>query len=674
MISFFRNNRRGLVGFILVGLCVLLMLPFGSEFFGKGSGLSYVAKVGDREISAKSYYAELSRVDNMLRQQFGEQYEMLASMINIKQRVLDDLVDRELLDILSDQLGFEVGLRHIEQYASTLPMFAGGVDRKSFEAFLRMQGLTENEFESKVRDQIREEQVSSLFDIATNLPEEESRIRFMLSKPEVSLLYAKISPDPKSLPVPNEDEIKRYYDSNSGQFFSPLESYPLIVRFPVSAFYSRVIVHEEEIMDAYKNRSREFTVPAEARLQKIWFPKAGTGVSSIFDGERKDKDDALDTEKVRTLVEYVRSQIETNPETIRNIAVESGGFFSEDESMQVIDNMPRDIRLALDGLSIGMVSPVIESDDQFQVLRVLEKRDSFVKPIEEVRTLLEDSIRREVGPEFAQIAAEDFMARVLGKEKDKQEGAIRTESDNMKSDGVAVEFIDSEVPISLQGGSTYVPSAIIPDILEMPEGALRVFRDGGTPVLVFIKKVVPASPKPVDEVRDVIVEVLKSKELEKKAGDLAKSVIDKISPMYQDGHISVTEDNISSLESEFGISFTQLKSLEKDSIALPFATDPTEKQRLMAELFTKGLLSRPYKGSDGAIYVAALSKFVFMDIVESDNLNVKNKEDESAGKSKNALSSFMASERSRIKNNIRQVLLTRLKLENNVQINTDYLN
>lgn len=673
MISFFRSNRRGLVGFILVGLCALPMLPFGADYINQASSPSYIARISGqgistREISAKTYFSELQRVDSMIRAQFGEQYDMFAGMINIKQRVLDDLLDRELLDILADSLGLAVGTRHVEQYASTLPIFSAGVSRRNFEDFLKSQGMSEAEFEGKVRDQIMEEQVNSLFDVASVLPEEEYKKRYSLTKANIEISYAEVKPDAASISQPTSEEVRSYYDANIKQFYTSPATYPLVVRFPVSSFSDRVSVHDEEVVDAYRARIKEFTVPGRARLQRVWFQKSDSELDSILDPSSEAAGIDRNVETIKTLAQFVRSEVEKSPDQIGEIARKNGANYAEDSEMQLLDSMDAAQRDAVNSLSVGDISSVIETDDMFQIVRLLESQPSHVKPLSEVRAGLESDIKRQVAPEFARIAAEDFLANILKVGSDKQEDELRRLVDVAKSGESSIEFVESSIPLKLEDGAGIVPASALSDVMSMPQGAIRLFEDGETPILVFIRNVDEAKPKSFEEVEASIVEILQKTAMENKANTMAEEIINKLRTSFSSDS-SISKTLAREIEDSYKLEFKTASAIGPESVDMSFLSNPADKQIFVAELMTDGFLGKPYKSSEGKVYIAILSDMS----LAAANIGEPAGSAGGSNPGEMPLDAFISSEKIRVKGALRSMLLGRLKSELVIDVNQEYL-
>jgi len=650
MISFFRKHRKGVVGAFIVSVCAVLMLPFGADYFAAPKMVRYVAKVGEVEIPINVFYKENQRVESMFRQQFGEQYENFASMINIKQRVLDDLVDREVLAQSFDKMGLRVGLNQIEQYASTLPMFASGVDRSSFEMFLKAQGLSEREFESKVREQIIEDQLTSILELSGVLTDQELEKRYQASQAKLGVSYVEVVAPQSSISKPTEEEMRVYYDSNSSLFFSSREVMPLILRFPVSSYESQVVVHKEDLEDAYNNKLAEFKIPSTARLQILSFSKSKKGVEELFSEEDKlnNKDQASE-ETLKILAESVREEVMNNAQSFKDIGRSKGALYQEDDKLRSLDGLEAVVRNKIDMLKEGEISEVVETPDSYQIIKILELIPSRIRPIEEVSQDLEREVRQAIAPEFALIAAEELMSKVLQKTGDERESEIRR-----LIAGTGIEKIETESPFSTSSSSTYLPEKEMSEVVGSGKNVIKLFQDKATPVLVFIKEVKEPALKSFDEVKDGISQVLTEKAKNEKSTQLAKEFIEKIKGKSP-------AERFIELKNLAEINDFKLVNLEPSTaelVKLPFVFNPQEKVDIFAQLSAEKFIGEPYSGGDGKIYLIGMSG------VESSTITPDSAD----------WLAFSKKERDAAKERTRSILLTRLKMSTSVEVRPEVLN
>lgn len=144
---------------------------------------------------------------------------------------------------------------------------------------------------------------------------------------------------------------------------------------------SKVSVSEPEIGDRYREHIAEYTEPAKVRLREIVVKFEAT--NEVDQGQ-----------KARRLLQEIRQGADfaevarMHSESSSREAGGDLGFFEKGELTDALEK-------AAFALSPGEVSDVIRMESAFYILRVEEKVEEKVKPIEEVRSEVADSIFQE---------------------------------------------------------------------------------------------------------------------------------------------------------------------------------------------------------------------------------------------------------------------------------------
>jgi hypothetical protein len=531
MITFFRKHRKGVVGAFIVGLCAVLMLPFGFEYFGGPSVKTYVAKVGSEEIPVRSYINEVRRTEALYRSQFGEQYEALAGILNIRERVLDDIIDRTLLSQLYSKTGIAVSFSQVEKYAMGLPIFEGGADRATFESFLKNTGMSESEFEQKIKEQLMEDSVGSLLEMSAVVSTDELQKRYSLVKTRIGVSYSKVTPSAElieTLSVP-EERMQAYYEENKTGFYSDALYYPLLPRFPPSSFFSKVMIHEEDVVDLYRRK-----------------------------------------------------------------------FHGTDTSL------------------------------------------------EEVRADLEKELKESIAPEYAKVAAEEFISKLI-------QGSDRERMDRIReitSRDSSIELLEPEDPVSMRTEVSYLSRDLQSEILQMKRGGVRLFFDGSTPVVVFMKDITDPSQRPFHEVKGDIERILKDELINAKSKEIASGIIDDLKESDSDNFFSTFTARVKMA----GLKVEDIAPETIQKISIPFISNPQDTQTFVSTLIEKQIIDEPYLSLDGNYYILSLRS------VETPQEPAEEE-----------LRTFFQEEKSFSKGRGFQTLLTKLKMGTDITVNHEFL-
>ena len=583
MISFFRKNRRGVVGTFIVGMCALLMLPFGLDYFGRGSSSdTSVATVGGQEISARDYDRALYGVRARMKQQFGENYPQIAAMLNLKQKVLDDMINDVILDKFYSKSGFAIGLGHIESYIRSLPIFKDGVSREKFSGLLKAQGISEREFERDVSKTLMHDQLEDIFLLGGTLSAEELRERYKRIKQELVVSYGKVVATSKA-PEVTDEEIKKYFAEHEKSFMTAKEFQVQFLKFPAEAFSSKVSVQEEDLQDAYRKYENEFLVKGRVILEQLTFNRKAPDFLSEGGKEQ---------ENLGILVKATRDEIFSKPDSFKQFGSSKGGIYSLDSKEKSLDELPKDIQKALKNLKEGEVSEVIETEGAYYIVRPKLLVQSSVKPFAEVKVELEKLVRRDLAPDIAMSFAQEAKDKLIGKDKE-----LVVEDMKKRAVGSGLEFSE------LKGPASSFPKNRFEAFSSKMQGDMGVVEEGGASILFHISEVTQPRAKLIDEVKVEIKQYL----VKEKEAENSKQAARELLVAARHAGDKVTYAGFMELAKKKNISLTEAKgSLSK--IQLPFLVDEEMKSKVLSQVVSVGIAREPLEGADGSVYVMVLKR------------------------------------------------------------------
>lgn len=584
MITFFRKNKRGIVGTLMVGMCVVLMLPFGVEYFGNDATLSQatVAEVGGSEISALSYDRSLYQFQSMLKKQFGENYDKIAGMINVKQKILDDLINKKVIQDVLQKSEFVAGVSHVEAYIRNLPIFSGAVSRETFSSFLKAQGLTEQQFKKEIEEAIIFDQFENIFRLAASYSPSELEKRYTKSQQKVILSYARVR-STKAQPEVKEEEITSYYESNKQRFTTDKTFKLRVLSIPYSLFESKVVIHEDDYNDAYQRHKREFIVPQRAKLEILSFQKKAPDFLEDTGAPK------IDFEK---LAQATYQEVIKNPASFSEIAKSKGASYRKDEELKETSVLAKEIRNKLQSLSANSVSEVIETAGDYTIVKVIEIQQEAVKPLSEVKSEVEKHIKKDLAPEFALVRADQIKAEVLSLDASK----VIEFLENLKTK----ESFSLEV---LQANETQLPEHMYEAISASTEGSSVVISREDAIELVYVEQVKAPQQKDLALVSDEIKRTLVSTKQKEQSLALAKEIL----VSAKNVGTFVTYQGFKELIKKYNLEMSDVEG-SIGQLKVPFLSPDATTSMLISEIVMHGTHRNPVEGMDGEVYIFVLKE------------------------------------------------------------------
>ena len=147
----------------------------------------------------------------------------------------------------------------------------------------------------------------------------------------------------------------------------------------------RVKVSPRLIRETYDARADQYRTDAKMRLSMIMLNKGDT---------------ARDAEVKRTEAEKILEQLKSG-EDFAEIAKASSEGIKASEGGDMGWNKPEDLRselaAAVANLKPGEISGIVETDEEWYILKLVDQKDAGMVPFEEVRKAIEDELKQQEG-------------------------------------------------------------------------------------------------------------------------------------------------------------------------------------------------------------------------------------------------------------------------------------
>lgn len=211
-----KNSKHWLV------LTIVAVAAFGMAFFfgssqNKEKLTSWAAKVDGQTISFNAFNNVYSMQINKFRSQFPDLDEKFLKNLNLKQRVLSNLVTNKLLAITSEMNGFIVSDEELKDKIITTSIFQkdGTFSLDYYKGFLAYSGYSSSEFEKSLREDLLSSKFRDLINATVVVSDDEYQLSFLLDKEKINLKYSEFNLDPKLYEI-DEAMVKSFLTSDAG--------------------------------------------------------------------------------------------------------------------------------------------------------------------------------------------------------------------------------------------------------------------------------------------------------------------------------------------------------------------------------------------------------------------------------------------------------------------------
>ena len=406
MLDFVRNNRR-----LMLLLLLLLVFPsfvfFGVESYSRFMDSSHdAAKVDGRVIT-------LQEVDNVVRDQserarqvLGERYNALdfegprarqAALDQlILQRVVANEVSREHLTASDEQV--REAIMAIPAVAQLPRKQNGAIDDKAYVQLLASQGMTPEQFDSRIRFDLATQQLgssvaataflpNSLIDRLIAVRDQQRQVQPLVLKP--ADYTAKVNPDAAAL--------KTYYESHQAAFSLPEQAKVEYVVLSGEALAAAQTITPDQVKSYYDSNVARFRTEEQRRASHIL-------IAAPKDAPAAQRQAAK--EKATKLLDELRKHPDTFADVARKESQDPGsaqkggdlGFMGKGALVKPFED-------AMFALKEGQISDVVETDYGYHIIKLTGIQPAATKPLEEVRPELEAELRKQLaGKQYAEQA------------------------------------------------------------------------------------------------------------------------------------------------------------------------------------------------------------------------------------------------------------------------------
>ncbi len=535
MLDTLRKKKNSIFGFVIIGFCSLLMVPFGLDMIRTGGADTDSVRVDDMSFTMKDYYRRLNRWQNVFRQQLGQNYEMAKGQLNIEQRVVDEIVNGALLDKLTESLGLAASMSQIKNQIASHPFFQGELTKANYETFLQVQGLSGVGLEQQTAKEIIGRQLTSILSDLNTPTDAELKSIYLDSERTASFRVLKFQPSAFAAEVNKEDEeaLKAYFTDNAELYRKPRAVRYAFIPFKASDFQPKVDVTEDDIIEQYESEKHNLFEAPQVRLRKLVLNKAPAETSSaleeIVTGDATTESAAQkDANKaIKERAEELRARLDSGDD-FAALAKE----FSEDAETKssggdigwvrynVLENTVRQVASAK---AVGEHSEVIDSPDSFQLVYVEEKKERRQKTLDEVRGVIKAKLQIDYAPEYGGAAAEEVYQLVEKNREPSSEDLSKLAGEK------GYEVVTTEGFLSRIAASTKYPRALTAKALELSAGDTETLSLGDDSYVLRILEVKDSYIPEFEEVKTQITSdyVLKQSSVlaDKKANEILEKYI-----------------------------------------------------------------------------------------------------------------------------------------------------
>jgi peptidyl-prolyl cis-trans isomerase D len=367
MLEVIRAHSKGWLAKLILTLITVPFALFGIDAYLKDAGAgASVAKVDGATISIQEYRNAMQSLRDRLQKENPKDIGALDSP-EVKQSVLDRLINTRLLNAEVDNNNFKVTNEQLAQFITSLPEFqqGGKFSQEVYDKLLSQNQMTPSQFEKKMRGELLLQQVRDGFPglAFTSKAVEDAVLNVEHQQREVSVAEIKTADFISQVNV-DPSEVQAYYEKHKDKFKVPEQVKLEFVMLSANTLIPKMQTTDEEAKKFYDENASKFQGSEQRHASHILIG-AGASASPEAKAEAKKK------------AEQVLAEVKKNPAKFAELAkkysqdpgsAEKGG----DLGTFGRGSMVKPFEDAAFSMKLGEVSGLVQSDFGYHIIKLTE--------------------------------------------------------------------------------------------------------------------------------------------------------------------------------------------------------------------------------------------------------------------------------------------------------------
>jgi peptidyl-prolyl cis-trans isomerase D len=404
MLPYLRKYSRSRV---LYGFLAAVFIAWGVGTVGL-TRMDVIATVHGEPITRRQLERTMGtlqrRYDRMLKGQLSP--DMLKTL-DIPGKALDELIDTALLEREAERLGIAPTEDEVLLAITQIPELQqnGQFDRARLQAFLDAE-RDRGEFENDMRRQLLYQRLASITSDGIQVSDAELLERYKLDHERVRLAFVRIPASELASGITlSDDDLNKYLQEQGERYRVPTRVRARYVAYRAADIAPSIQLTDKDVSTWYEaNGDQRFAVPERIRARHIVVKTPADASEAVRAAARKKAEDILSEIRAGGDFAAIAKKRSDDKETAA-----AGG------DLGVIQHgkLSPSVDAAAWALNPGEVSDIVETPEGFDIVKLDERLDAGLRPLDEVRGEVEQSLRMERAFEQARAEAEADRRKIV---------------------------------------------------------------------------------------------------------------------------------------------------------------------------------------------------------------------------------------------------------------------
>ena len=514
MLQAIREKAQGWIAYAIVGFISIPFALWGVNQYFDGGGELNVITINDRDVTQREFRQAYSDQRRNLQQLMGENYRPeLIDEDRVREQVIDNLVENELLITSADNRGFRISDAQVAQVIQSESSFQrdGRFERTLFEQYLRSQGESADSFGYRLKSiMLRNQMQGGIAGSDFVAPKALNRLENLRSQKR-EIEYVVIPKDQFAEGKPSDSEIAAYYEENKPRFLTAEQVRVEYLELKLADIAATMTPDETVLRQRYEEQKTRFGTPEDRQVAHILVTV----------------DDETNEEQAKAKAESLRKRI-LGGERFEDLAKKESqdpGSADQGGDLGFIGHGIVDAELEKAAYAMGLsdVSEPVRSAFGYHILVVNAVKPGSIKSFETVKEQLKKEMQREMAESQFFEQAEQLATAAYE----------NPETLSVAAERLAVKVAQSDW-FSREGGDgiarnpRVIAAAFSDDVLNRKNNSEPLELSAEHYVVVRILEHKPSRQQTLDEVRDQIISSMSVDMAKQRARDKGRALAQQL--------------------------------------------------------------------------------------------------------------------------------------------------
>lgn len=406
MLNFLRKNAQSVIIQVVVVVIAIVFV-----FWGVGANLkdnpNAIAVVNGKEIAYREFQHSYERAVENYKQQFGGQMPQgfLESM-GLKEQVLNQLIQAELLRQGSEKIGVMVSKEATQRTIQEMAVFHknGRFDLANYKMVLERNRLSPTAFEAGIQNDLAINRVVDAIRSFANISGKDVQDWLEYTDQELKLAYAVFRGEDYTSQVKVvEDELQAWYATNKHTYKTLPQNKSQYLFFNYADDWKQVVVSEDAVQTYYQENSAAYNTAEQRRARHILFKVAGDERPEVKSAKKAEAEKVL--AQMQSKGDFAQLAAQYSEDASKSKGGDLG-FFSRGKMAQPFEDV-------VFALKKGEVSELVETSFGYHIIKleeiIPEKTQTFGEVKEAIRKELEQKGGKTITFKRASTAYEEII-------------------------------------------------------------------------------------------------------------------------------------------------------------------------------------------------------------------------------------------------------------------------